>query len=136
MNVTRNRRRCRRHAFSLMEIMIVIVIIGMIAGLVGPALIKNLDKAKVETAEAQVKLLENACKDFYLDMSEYPKDLNDLVTNSGNAKWDGPYLEGTPPKLPVDPWGSPYQYDPSTHAVSSMGKDKASGSADDIPSRN
>lgn len=134
MESTRRRRRCRRHWFSLMEIMIVVIIIGMIAGLVGPALIKNLDDARRKTAETQAKLLENACKDYYLDMSEYPKQLDDLVTNPGNPKWDGPYLEDSP-SVPADPWGSAYEYDPETHRVTSAGKDKVPGSEDDLPSR-
>ncbi len=130
MNDALSRRRARRLRFSLMEIMIVIVIIGMIAGLVGPALIKKLDKAKNETADAQAKLLENACKDFYLDMSEFPDDLEDLIRNPGSDKWDGPYLD--PPKIPLDPWGTPYQYDAQNHTVKSLGKDKVP-SDDDRP---
>ncbi len=123
------RRRCRRHAFTLIEIMIVIVIIGMIAGLVGPALIQNLVKAKVETAKTQITLLKNACKDYYLDMSEFPRSLDDLVSSPGNPKWDGPYLD--PAKVPVDPWGQPYQYQcPGSHGdvdLFSFGNDKAQG---------
>jgi general secretion pathway protein G len=109
--------------------MIVIVIIGMIAGLVGPALIQNLVKAKVETAKTQITLLKNACKDYYLDMSEFPRSLDDLVSSPGNPKWDGPYLD--PAKVPVDPWGQPYQYQcPGSHGdvdLFSFGNDKAQG---------
>ena len=139
MREPRLRRRCRRYPFSLMEIMIVIVIIGMIAGLVGPALIKNLITAKEKAARAQVSLLKNACLDFYLDLQEYPNDLDDLITKSGDAKWDGPYLD--PPKIPLDPWGQPYHYEkPSGGSraikVWSGGEDKVSGGDDDITSEN
>jgi general secretion pathway protein G len=130
MKRTAMRRRWRRHPFSLVEIMIVIVIIGMLAGLVAPAAMKRLEKAKNETADAQAKLLENACKDFYMDMSEYPGDLEDLIRNPGGDKWDGPYLD--PAKLPRDPWGTPYEYDSQSHTVKSLGKDRVP-SDDDRP---
>lgn len=129
MQQTRLRRHGRRHSFTLIEIMIVIVIIGMIAGLVGPALIQNLVKAKRETAKTQITLLKNACKDYYLDLSEFPHDLDELVTNPGNPKWDGPYLD--PAKVPLDPWGQAYQYQcPGSHGdvdICSYGNDKAPG---------
>ena len=129
METPRPRRMYRRHAFTLIEVMIVIVIIGMIAGMVGPALMKNLSKAKREAAKTQINLLKNACKDYYLDLSEYPRSLDDLVTSTGNTKWDGPYLD--PAKVPVDPWGEAYQYDnPGRHGdidIYSHGEDKASG---------
>lgn len=99
-------RRVRR--FSLIEIMIVVVIIGMIMGLVGPNIMKSFEKAKHKTAKAQVKILANAAKDYYIDMNEYPARLEELVQKSGNAKWDGPYLD--PPEIPVDPWGEEYSY--------------------------
>jgi general secretion pathway protein G len=129
MQQTGTRRRCRRHVFTLIEIMIVIVIIGMITGLVGPAIMERLAKAKRETAKTQIVLLKNACKDYYLDLSEYPRSLDDLVSSPGNSKWDGPYLD--PAKVPVDPWGQPYQYQsPGQHGdvdLSSFGNDKAPG---------
>ena len=129
MQITSRRCGCRRYPFTLIEIMIVIVIIGMIAGLVGPALIQNLVKAKRETAKTQITLLKNACKDYYLDMSEFPRDLEDLVHSPGNSKWDGPYLD--PAKVPMDPWGQPYQYQsPGSHGdvdLFSFGEDKAQG---------
>jgi general secretion pathway protein G len=123
------RRHGRRHPFTLIEIMIVIVIIGMIAGLVGPPLIKKFVQAKRETAKTQIMLLKNACKDFYLDMSEFPRGLDDLVTSPGNPKWDGPYLDKG--KVPLDPWGQPYQYQsPGGHGdvdIYSFGDDRAQG---------
>jgi general secretion pathway protein G len=129
MPYTRLRRRCRRHAFTLIEIMIVLVIIGMIMGLVGPPLMKKLGKAKYEAAKTQIALLHNACKDYYLDLSEYPRSLDDLVTSPGNPKWDGPYLDKG--KVPLDPWGQPYQYQsPGQHGdvdIISFGNDKAQG---------
>jgi general secretion pathway protein G len=130
MKPTTQRRRSRRHCFSLIEIMIVVLIIGMVIGLVGPPVIKKFDKAKNETADAQAQLLENACDDFYLDMSAYPNDLDDLVKNPGGNKWDGPYLKSG--KVPLDPWGTPYEYDSQNHTVRSLGKDRVQ-SDDDRP---
>ena len=86
-----NRRRQRRHqAFTLIEIMIVVVIIGMLAALVGPRIIGSMDKARVNTTKAQLVNLKDAVQRFYMDCSEYPRTLDDLLAKSGNAKWDGP----------------------------------------------
>jgi len=128
----------RRSCFSLIEILIVVVIIGMILGLVGPNVVKKLKKAQTGTAKSQVLLLANACKDYYLDMSEYPSKLENLIQNPGTQKWDGPYLD--PPKLPLDPWGEPYHYDvPGQHSafdIYSYGTDKAPGGEGDAADAN
>lgn len=102
-------RHIRRHPFNLIEIMIVVVIIGMILGMVGPNLMKSLDKAKHKTAANQITILGNAVKDYYLDMAKYPDKLEDLISGSGDEKWDGPYLD--PAKIPQDPWGEEYTYE-------------------------
>ncbi|MDT8390537.1 MAG: type II secretion system major pseudopilin GspG [Lentisphaeria bacterium] len=121
------KRRTRR--FSLLELMIVLLILGLLAALAVPNLMKKADKAKYKTGELQVKLLSNAIKDYYLDMDEYPDTLEDLVTDTGDTKWDGPYLD--PPKIPLDPWGEPFRYDfPGRHGqfdLSSLGADKSPG---------
>jgi general secretion pathway protein G len=127
----------RRHCFTLVEMMIVVVIIGLLAGLVGPRLLGRLDKAKRETARSQVHLLSNAVKDYYMDMDEYPKSLDDLLRNPGRNqnKWDGPYLD--PAVVPKDPWGETYRYETSRDGgftIASSGKDRSFGSADDITS--
>lgn len=126
MTSTQRKRQPRRHCFTLMEIMIVIVIIGMVAGLVGPALMNNLGKAQVKTAKNQTLLLYNACKDYYLDMTRYPDRLDQLITNPGDPKWDGPYLD--PPKVPLDPWGEEYQIrTDGTFGIFSKGSDRTMG---------
>ena len=121
------RRTCRY--FSLMEIMVVVIIIGMILGLVGPNMMRRFERAKVKSAKSQIILLRSAVNDFYLDMSEYPSRLDDLITNTGNASWDGPYLD--PAKVPLDPWGEAYRYEcPGQHGkfdIYSYGADKAPG---------
>jgi len=123
------RRGGKHHYFNLIEIMIVVVIIGMILGMVGPHLMKSLGKAKHKTCQSQIAILGNAAKDYYLDMSEYPSRLDDLITSPGSDKWDGPYLD--PAKIPLDPWGESYHYDhPGQHGefdIYSYGADKSSG---------
>ena len=89
--------------------MVVLLIIGLVSALVAPQVVKKLAKAKVQTAQAQVRLLKNACKDYYLDMDKYPDRLDDLIQSPGSDKWDGPYLD--PPKIPKDSWGNEFHYE-------------------------
>ncbi len=100
--------------FTLLEILVVLVIIGLLAGLVGPRLLSQVDRGKVTTADAQVKMLKTALETMRLDLGRFPtadEGLQLLVTPPADpalkVKWVGPYLDG---KLPLDPWGNPYQY--------------------------
>lgn len=98
----------RRHsqaAFTLVEIMIVVVIIGLLGSLVIPRLFKNVEKAKLRTAEEQIRNLGLALNMYRLDVGEYPSSLDALISGSG-SNWDGPYIK----KIPQDPWGGEYQY--------------------------
>ncbi|MDD4098530.1 MAG: type II secretion system major pseudopilin GspG [Lentisphaeria bacterium] len=126
----RSPRRRRRHPFTLIEIMIVVVIIGMLAALVGPNIIGNLDKTKVKSTKAQLVSVKNAVQQYYMDMSSYPARLEDLLVNPGNDKWDGPYLEAK--NLPKDGWDNDFQYscpgqDNMPFDIISFGADKSSG---------
>lgn len=123
-------RRRRSHPFTLIEIMIVVVIIGMLAALVGPNILGSLDKTKVKSTKAQLVSLKNAVQQFYMDMSSYPTSLNELLVNPGNDKWDGPYLEAK--SLPKDGWDNDFQYscpgqDNMPFDIISYGADKSSG---------
>ncbi|MGI6354113.1 MAG: type II secretion system major pseudopilin GspG [Lentisphaerae bacterium] len=127
---TPSRRRRRCHPFTLIEIMIVVVIIGMLAALVGPNILGSLDKTKVKSTKAQLVNLKNAVQQFYMDMSSYPTSLNELLVNPGNDKWDGPYLEAK--SLPKDGWDNDFQYscpgqDNMPFDIISYGADKSSG---------
>jgi len=120
----------RHHAFTLIEIMIVVVIIAMLAALVGPNIIKSFDKAKVNSTKAQLVNLKNAVQQYYMDLSSYPDSLQDLITNPGNDKWNGPYLESK--TVPKDGWGNDFIYnfpgaDNMAFDIISLGADKASG---------
>jgi general secretion pathway protein G len=128
--------RCRRHrpgqkGFTLVELLVVMVILGLIAALVGPRLFPKLGKGKQSAAKAQIELLGQALDHFRLDVGRLPttqEGLNILMVNPGIEKWDGPYLKKD---MPVDPWGKPYQYvSPGAHGeydLFSYGRDGAAG---------
>lgn len=106
----------RQGGFTLLEMIVVLVIIGLIMGLVGPRLFSQADKAKVQTAQTQVKMLGGALETMRLDISRFPtvQEGLALLANAPSdpdtaARWHGPYLSGD---LPQDPWGRPYQYSP------------------------
>jgi len=98
--------------FTLIELLVVLVILGMLAGLVGPQIMKRLGSAKFDTAKLQIADLGAALDIFYLDNSSYPntqESLNALVQKpTGFDNWNGPYLKKK--KVPKDPWGNDYQY--------------------------
>ena len=99
----------RARAFTLIEIMIVVVILGLLAGLVGPKVLRNLDRAKIKTANAQANMLKNCIKDYYMDMDKFPDKWEDMLQKPSDAKWDGPYLD--PAKIPLDSWGNAYKFE-------------------------
>ncbi len=99
--------------FTLIEIMVVVVIIGILAALVGPRLFGQVDRARIEAAKAEISTIENAMKFYRLDNYAYPsteQGIEALVTkpNDPNIKNypAGGYLE----RMPSDPWGNPYLY--------------------------
>ncbi len=120
----------RRHSFTLIEIMIVVVIIAMLAALVGPNIIGSFDKAKVNSTKAQLVNLKNAVQQYYMDLSSYPNTLEDLIRNPGDDRWHGPYLEAK--SIPLDGWGNEFVYtvpgeDNMAFDLNSLGADKTAG---------
>lgn len=124
----RRRNRKTLGCFTLMEMAVVVAIIALTATIVTPVYFNHVKKARVSTAKTQIALLEQAIMDFRLDVGSLPNSLDDLVRNSGNEKWNGPYLKRSVPK---DPWGGNYVYTvPGTHGefdLISYGSDKQSG---------
>lgn len=105
------RKLARRNAFTLVEVLLVIVIIGMIAGIALPQIAGNLEKARIKKAKAEIASLSGACDVFEMDCSKYPATLNDLVSNPGVDGWEGPYMKKT--TIPKDPWAKEYSYSSS-----------------------
>lgn len=113
--------------FTLVELLIVIVIIGLLGSLVAPEMFSKIGSSKQSTAKAQMQMFETALDTYYLDVGDYPEDLNSL-TKSDVAGWDGPYIK----KLPLDPWGNPYMLttpgpDGASYVIMSLGKDGQQG---------
>ncbi len=97
--------------FTLLELLVVIVIIGLLAAYVGPKYFAQLGKSEVTVAKAQIEAFEKALDTYRLDVGRYPsteEGLAALLVKPTNVpKWNGPYLRKDVPK---DPWGQPYQY--------------------------
>jgi general secretion pathway protein G len=122
--------------FSLLELLVVLVIIGMLVGYVGPRYFSQLGKSEAKVARAQIDALEKGLDHYRLDTGHYPsteQGLASLVTRPANEpKWQGPYLNKA---LPLDPWGFSYQYrNPGQHRefdLWSNGKDGQPGGSDE-----
>ncbi len=135
------RRRCTA-GFTLLELLVVIVIIGLLAGLVAPRFFDQVSKSNTKIARAQIDALEKALDQYRLDIGAYPateQGLAALNTKPQNVeKWAGPYLKKA---VPPDPWGNRYLYkSPGDHAdydLFSLGSDAqpgGSGEAADVNS--
>jgi general secretion pathway protein G len=118
--------------FTLVEIMIVIIIIGLIAALVAPRFFGKLSTAKLKAAKMQIEHFGTAVDAFRLDVGRYPTSEEGLKAlrekPSGADSWQGPYL---PKEIPLDPWGAPYVYkspgEKEEYEIISYGLDKTPG---------
>lgn len=125
----------RAAGFTLLELLIVLVILGLLIGYVAPNYFKQEEKSKVKAARAQIKALEDALDQYRLDVGHYPTTEQGLAALTaqppGESRWQGPYLKKA---VPPDPWGNPYQYrSPGEHGevdLSSLGKDGQPGGTD------
>ncbi|HEX9462201.1 MAG TPA: type II secretion system major pseudopilin GspG [Alphaproteobacteria bacterium] len=102
----------REAGFTLVELLVVLAILGLLVAVATPQVLKYLGKAKIDTAQIEIKSLSTALDLYMIDVGRYPtqqEGLTALVANSGNvASWRGPYLKAI--TVPLDPWGHPYQY--------------------------
>ncbi|MFV8818308.1 type II secretion system major pseudopilin GspG [Haliea sp. E17] len=101
----------RNSGFTLMELLVVLAILGLLAGLVGPQVLNTLGGAKTKTAGIQIRDLEQALEMYKLDVGRYPstaQGLQSLVEKPADASgWNGPYLKSG---VPLDPWSREYHY--------------------------
>jgi general secretion pathway protein G len=143
INIARRRRiRKSQAGFTLVEMLVVITIIGLIMGLIGPRVLNYLSESKAKAAKIQIESFSSALDLYYLDIGRYPNGSEGLaaLARAGNAaNWNGPYLRGG--SVPNDPWGHPYIYrSPGDHApyeivsLGSDGQEGGSGTATDIAS--
>lgn len=124
--------RQRSSGFTLLEMLVVIVIIGLLAGYVAPKYFSQVGKSEVKVAMAQIDAFEKALDQYRLDTGRYPataQGLEALMTRPPNEpRWSGPYLRKA---VPMDPWGRPYLYrSPGEHGdfdLYSYGKDGQPG---------
>ncbi len=136
MKELQEKQRCSA-GFTLIEILLVVIIIGILVSLVAPRLAGRSEEARKQAAKADIEGGISLALDlFEVDNGRYPKSLDDLINKSSDAvNWKGPYLKKG---LPKDPWGSPYAYqfpgahNPSMYDLFSPGPDKQNGTQDDI----
>jgi general secretion pathway protein G len=122
----------RQRGFTLLELLVVIVIIGLLAGLVAPRYFDQVSKSNAKIARAQIDSLEKALDQYRLDIGSYPNTEQGLAALNAKPqnieKWAGPYLKKA---VPADPWGGRYLYKaPGDHAeydLSSLGSDGQAG---------
>lgn len=121
-----------RRGFTLLELLVVMVIIGLLAGYVGPKYFSQIGKSEIKVARAQIDALGKALDQFRLDNGHYPSSeqgLASLVTRPANEpRWDGPYLQKG---VPADPWSNPYVFvmpgEHNEYDLLSYGKDGKPG---------
>lgn len=131
-------KRDKRGGFTLVELLVVLVILSLIMGLVGPRVLSYLSDARSKSARLQIESLSSALDLFYLDTGRYPttsEGLDALVKRVPNVeRWNGPYLSQN--AVPADPWGNSYEYrspgDTGPYEIISLGADgRKGGSGDD-----
>lgn len=130
MRTSKQRRLDRRQAgFTLIEVLLVVVIIGILVGVAIPRLGGRVRQAEISRAQADIQSIGLALRMYELDNGEYPSSLDALVSNPGARNWNGPYLESG---LPIDPWGNAYLYarTDNSYSLRSLGPDGVQSDAD------
>ncbi len=126
--------------FTLLELLVVMVIIGLLASYVGPRYFSQIGKSEIKAARAQIDAIQKALEQYRMDTGRYPSNEQGLaalnVAPPNEPRWNGPYLAK---KLPSDPWDKPYQYripgrngDFDLYSFGKDGRDGGEGEAADI----
>jgi general secretion pathway protein G len=133
------RYKVRATGFTLLELLVVILIIGLLTGIVGPRFLGQIGRSEVTAAKAQLDAFDKALQAYRIDTGRFPTTAQGLqallVAPGDEPRWRGPYLKG---QIPLDPWGRPFQYrSPGSPGkdfdLQSLGKDGAAGgTGDDI----
>lgn len=120
----------KNKGFTLVELLIVMVILGLLSAIVAPRMFSKVSSAKSGTAKAQMQVIATALDSYRLDLGDYPKSL-DLLVASNDEYWDGPYF---PKTIPLDPWNNAYVYSANKNentgegfTLKSLGRDKKLG---------
>ena|SRR5690606_13500258 len=131
--------RTRNQAFTLVEMLLVLVILAVLAAIVVPKMSGRSQQAKETAAQSQIKAIETALDAFEVDTGSYPRGNNGLSAlvqmPSNTQNWRGPYLKKG---IPTDPWGNAYVYtypgknNPDGYDILSMGPDGRVGGGDDV----
>jgi general secretion pathway protein G len=140
----RSRRAFQRQGFTLMEMLLVLAILVILMGLVGPRILGSQKKADINTTKTQLGMFKTTLNGYALDLRTFPGTEDGLIAllkepadPDAATKWGGPYLDGA--EIPKDPWGNEYQYEyPPSHSeldfpdIWSFGPDGEDGTEDDI----
>jgi len=133
----RARRARQSMGFTLLELLVVILIIGLLTGIVAPRFLSQIGRSETTTARAQIDAFDKALQAFRIDVGRYPSTSEGLqalvVAPANEARWRGPYLKDN---IPPDPWGVPYRYtNPSSRGkdfdLISYGRDRTPGGSGD-----